>query len=115
MAHLNMIEITKDTHEIVKHYFHSEEHQREVIQYLQRDCSSTIWERATPVEMERLWFSVLKLSKGNFERLVYEISEAQKDYRDVLMAADFGIDVEEHRKWADDILTSRSSKLSGKE
>lgn len=100
--------VTPLTIEIVKRYFPSEAIREEVITLLQRECSDTVWERTTPVEMERLWFAVLKLSNGNMIRLKREVREAQIDYRDVLMAADFGGDVNEHKRWAASFLSTPS-------
>jgi len=49
--------------------------------------------------MERIRFAVLKLSEGNIEKLVQGIELAQTDWRDLLMMAGFGEDVEAHDKW----------------
>jgi hypothetical protein len=49
--------------------------------------------------LERLRFAVLKLSAGNLGRLRREINQAKLDWRDTLMAAGFGEDVNAHRQW----------------
>ena len=99
-----MIQITPTTIELVQYFFHKSSDQHEVIQYLENDCSDTVWKKSSALEMERLWFAVLKLSQGKITLLVHAISEAQADYRDVLMAAEFGIDIEAHLRWAGTLL-----------
>jgi hypothetical protein len=48
---------------------------------------------------DRIRFAVLKLSCGDLARLEREIAGANCDWRDTLMAAGFGEDVEAHLKW----------------
>lgn len=103
----HMIPITPATVELVQYFFHNSSDQLEVIHYLQYDCSDTIWRTSTALEMERLWFAVLKLSQGKITLLIHAISEAQADYRDVLMAAEFGIDMDAHLRWAGTLLGKR--------
>ncbi len=50
-------------------------------------------------DLERCHFAALRLSNGNLEALVEAIELAQTDYRDLLMAADFGKDVLAHLNW----------------
>jgi len=54
--------------------------------------------------MERIRFAAIKLSKGNMLKLLKAIDEARMDWRDLLMAADFGFDVDAHENWVHDIL-----------
>ena len=49
--------------------------------------------------LERLRFAVLKLSAGDINQLRREIGQAKIDWRDTLMAAGFGEDVDAHRHW----------------
>jgi hypothetical protein len=49
--------------------------------------------------MERIRFSVLKLSEGKIDELVRAIELAQVDWRDLFMEAGFGHDPEAHNKW----------------
>ena len=49
--------------------------------------------------LERYRFAVLKLSEGSLSKLEKAIELAKSDWRDLLMAADFANDVNEHRKW----------------
>jgi len=52
-------------------------------------------------EMDRIRFSVVKLSEGNMDKLYDAIDLAQTDWRDLLMAAGFGEDIDAHNKWFD--------------
>jgi len=53
----------------------------------------------TPEGLERLRFAVLKLSGGGMDRFEEALSLAQVDWRDLLVAAGFGYDVNAHRNW----------------
>ncbi len=53
----------------------------------------------TPEEMERIWFAVLKLGMKNDSAFESAITLAKTDWRDLLMAAGFGEDLEAHNKW----------------
>jgi hypothetical protein len=50
-------------------------------------------------EMERLRVAALKCSDGNLSKLESAIKLAQRDYRDLLMAAGFGHDIYAHQTW----------------
>lgn len=50
-------------------------------------------------QLERYRFAVLKLSGGELEGLWSAVELAQKDWRDLLMAAGFGEDVTAHERW----------------
>lgn len=54
---------------------------------------------ASPRQMERFHFAVLKLSEGKVEKLYDAIALAQTDYRDLLMAAGFGESLIAHKSW----------------
>ena len=57
---------------------------------------STGW---SPEEMERIRFAVLKLGAKSDSAFDSAILLAKTDWRDLLMAADFGEDLEAHNKW----------------
>jgi len=59
--------------------------------------------------MERIRFAALKLSNGNVLKLLKAIDMARRDWRDLLMAADFGNDLNAHEKWAKDVLDKSSN------
>lgn len=48
---------------------------------------------------ERLCFAAIKISEGSMEELRRAVDLAQIDFRDLLMAADFGHDVHAHDIW----------------
>ncbi len=54
---------------------------------------------ATPTGLERIRFAALRLSEGAVPRLRDAIALAQADWRDLLVAADFGDDVDAHLSW----------------
>ena len=68
---------------------------------LEMECADNLpsCERMDKFGLERVRFAVLKLSSGNLEKLRREVEEAKKDWRDTLMAADFGHDVKAHENW----------------
>lgn len=54
---------------------------------------------ATPQGFDRLRTAALKISDGSLAKLESAARLAQKDWRDLLMAAGFGHDVQAHAKW----------------
>jgi len=73
-----------------------------VADLLEQQCGVNLpltgrWQDA---EFERLRLAVLKLSEGRIERLRIAIADAQRDWRDVLVASGFGDSLEAHRHWA---------------
>ena len=54
--------------------------------------------------MERIRFAAIKWSEGDLPRLLKAIDEARMDWRDLLMAAGFGYEVDAHNRWAEDAL-----------
>jgi hypothetical protein len=50
-------------------------------------------------DSDRLRFAALKLSGGNYRKLVEAVELAKIDWRDLLMAAGFGYDVRAHEDW----------------
>ena len=50
-------------------------------------------------DLDRFRLAALKLSRGRLDKLIEAICLAQTDWRDLLMAADFGHDVKAHLKW----------------
>ena len=49
--------------------------------------------------VERIRFAVLKLSAGDVDALEHHLAAAARDWRDVLLAAGFGVDVAAHLHW----------------
>lgn len=74
----------------------------EAVRLLAEDCDAErmhLPAAATQREVERCHFAVLKLSGGSLESLIEAVALAQSDYRDLLMTAEFGEDVNAHRDW----------------
>jgi hypothetical protein len=53
----------------------------------------------SPEQMDRIRIAALKVSQGNYEALEKAVKLAQTDWRDLLMAADFGHDTQAHTRW----------------
>ena len=68
---------------------------------LENECANNLpfCEHLDMLGLERIRFAVLKLSLGNLENLRREIDQAKRDWRDTLMAAGFGHDVNAHSRW----------------
>lgn len=72
----------------------------EAARLLEVDCAENLpWTDASPGGLERVRFAVIKLSRGELERLQEAIELAKTDWRDALVAAGFADDVNEHLRW----------------
>jgi hypothetical protein len=73
----------------------------EAEQLLVDECGNNLpfLEHYDMFQLERFRFSALKLSGGNLSTLWQAVELAQTDWRDLLMAADFGEDVTAHERW----------------
>jgi hypothetical protein len=98
-----MIEISHETRKRIKAQFPREDWRR-VSEHLLIECGdnlplvdSTYGELA-----ERIRCAVVKLSAGNYEKLVQETAGAAKDWRDTLVTAGFGDDTKAHLSWLPD-------------
>jgi hypothetical protein len=71
------------------------------IELLIHQCGNNLpfCEKSDEFQLERVRFAVLKLSEGDLEKLRKAISLAQTDWRDVLMAAGFGHNVNAYKSW----------------
>ncbi len=78
----------------------------EAAHWLEDECGNNLPSCSTLDEygMERVRFAAIKLSKGSIQTLLKAIDEARVDWRDLLMAADFGYDVDAHEAWANEVL-----------
>jgi len=68
------------------------------------ECNAEKIYASSEAGVERIQLAVLKLSDGDANKFLAAIGLAQIDWRDVLVAAGFGYDVEAHMKWADEIV-----------
>tara|TARA_R110001583_G_scaffold182973_1_gene341474 strand:- start:1603 stop:1908 length:306 start_codon:yes stop_codon:yes gene_type:complete len=76
----------------------------EICNLLEKECSAKAlfchgW---SPVQIERIHFAVLKLSKETTLDLNSSVDLAQKDWRDLLMSVGFADDLNAHEKWGTD-------------
>ena len=58
-------------------------------------------ENQTPEGMDRIRFAVVKLVASNTGNLDRAINLSQTDWRDLLMGAGFGYDIDQHNAWYD--------------
>jgi hypothetical protein len=77
--------------------------QRTVLTILLEECSDKLPLVSSAELIERIQLAVLKLSKGETDRLRDTIGLARRDWRDVLVAAGFANDLSAHIKWAQEI------------
>jgi len=99
-SHKKMTAITQNTAKAISALFPAVV-QNDVISELETKCSNNVpgCDSWTESQLERIWFAVLKLSNGEMNKLESFIKVANTDYRDLLMAAEFGSDLEAHNKW----------------
>jgi hypothetical protein len=74
----------------------------EVVELLIHECGTNLpfLQKSDEFELERVRFSALKLSGGDLEKLREAIELAKTDWRDLLMSAGFGHDVNAHKAWS---------------
>lgn len=94
-----MIELSEKTIEIINVLFLYND-RKQVEELLKMECAENVFfcENMNPFEMERIRFSVLKLSQGEISKLLDAIELAQTDWRDLFMAAGFG-DLNSYKQW----------------
>lgn len=95
-----MLRLSEPTTARVRVLFSPDE-QEAAIRLLEEDCGANLpfCESATPESAERIRFAALKLSRGDLGELRSIVEQASIDWRDVLVWAGFGDDVEAHRRW----------------
>lgn len=95
-----MVELSAATWNIVQKLF-LPEYQQEVGQLLEYECGNNLpfCENSDKEDLERIRFAVLKMSKGDIDKLRRVIKLAQEDWRDVLMGAGFENSVTAHQDW----------------
>jgi hypothetical protein len=81
----------------------------EVENVLAEQCGRNLplCDNSTPESLERLRFAALKVSNGETDRLNEAVELAKRDWRDVLMWAEFANDLDAHKKWADQLLATQ--------
>ena len=95
-----MIGLSKNTIQIIDTLFRQEQRPY-VYELLRTECAETLpsCENYDQHEMERIRFSVLKLSEGQIEKLAQAIELAQIDCRDLFVNAGFDHAPEAHKGW----------------
>jgi hypothetical protein len=76
--------------------------QRELVRViLSEECGNNLpfLNDLDEVKLERFQFAALKLSAGDLDKFDHAIALAKRDWRDLLMAAGFGEDVNAHASW----------------
>lgn len=88
--------------------FHREE-VAEVRRILRDECGNNLplCQNSDSLQMERVRFAVLKLSEGDKEKFHRAVQLAQRDWRDLLVAADFANDTEAYKSWVPTWKSSR--------
>lgn len=73
----------------------------EAASILTMECGNNLpfLEKLNEYELERFRYAALKLSNGRLEQLRRATDIANLDWRDLLMAAGFGENVDAHREW----------------
>lgn len=72
--------------------------QKEVIDSLTNECAKGIRPN-NHEELERIRIAILKISEGDINKFYKAIEWSQIDWRDVLVAAGFGNDLNAHKVW----------------
>jgi hypothetical protein len=76
--------------------------QRELVRaILSEECGNNLpfLNDLDEVKLERFQFAALKLNAGDLDKFDQAIALAKRDWRDLLMAAGFGEDVNAHASW----------------
>lgn len=78
----------------------------EAFQWLEQECGNNLpfCKDYDEHKMERVRFAALKLSRGNILKLLKASDLARRDWRDLLIVADFGNHLDAHENWAKDVL-----------
>jgi len=97
-----MNELTPPVLKVIDKLFPKTDDRETVGTILMEECSDKLPLVSNPKEIERIQLAVLKLSEGNAGKFLEAASLARLDWRDVLVAAGFGYDVEAHLKWMDE-------------
>jgi hypothetical protein len=77
-------------------------------QILDEGCNRNVFilKDATDAHLERVQMAAVKVSEGRSDKLEYAVDLAQKDWRDLLMYAEFGTDADAHKSWLSRLITS---------
>lgn len=75
--------------------------QAHVARVLEEQCADNLafQQHTTPERAERIRHAVLKLSEGNLDKFTRSVAIANRDWRDALVWAGFGNNLEAHKQW----------------
>ena len=92
--------LSRDTQIVVDRLFPSADRDAARV-LLEEQCADNLpcLESLDPVGLERYRFAALRVSGGDLGKLHEAVALAKLDWRDLLMAADFGHDANAHRTW----------------
>ena len=96
-----MIELSARIEKLLEVIFPDYSMRNFVRDILVNECGDNIpfCEDHSPEDMDRIRFSVLKLSSGDLNKLGEAVDLAKLDWRDLFMAAGFGYDTNAHNDW----------------
>jgi hypothetical protein len=96
-----MLALSERTEKLVNSVFADQAARYIVRAKLVNECGNGVpfCENSSPEEMDRIRFSVIKLSEGDMKKLENAIKLANVDWRDLFMLAGFGYDVGAHNEW----------------
>ena len=97
-----MYQITSRVDAVIGRLFPAED-QATVHQILLEECSDKLPLVKNSNEIERIQLGILKLSLGDVSKFLEAAHMARRDWRDVLVAAGFGNDLEAHSNWAAEV------------
>lgn len=96
--------LSKTTWQVIQKLFPPENHE-EAGQILVSECGTNLpflsFFSKNKYGLERIRFAVLKISRGDMDRLRSAVKLAQSDWRDALMAAGFEVSAKAHKEWAE--------------
>jgi hypothetical protein len=83
----------------------------DAVELLVKECGNNLpfLEKLDEYQLERFRFAALKISGGDLNKLYRAVELAQRDWRDLLVAAGFGDDVEAHNRW---LATTNAGEIS---
>jgi hypothetical protein len=98
---MRSVPLSAPTLKLVERQF-GQQHRAQAVAALEADCGANLpfMEKGNPESLERIRFAVLKLSEGSVSKLEQAITLAKQDWRDALVAAEFGDDLQAHAAWA---------------
>ena len=96
----NGMKLSQETERRVKILFASPD-RRKAIKLLEEECGNNLpfLENLDEFGLERFRFAALKCSGGSLPALRKAVELAKLDWRDLLVSAGFGDDVNAHLKW----------------